>query len=143
MAYPVALRERAIKLYRTSNLTQEKVCEMFSIGTTALKQWLRRVESGESLEPQSRNAGRPGKITAVGLKTIQSSIEANSTLTLAELSEIYYKKHKVRVGNAVMSRALKKLNLRHKKLSINSPSKEKEAVKKNSCVLRESESLKA
>lgn len=132
MAYPVALRERAIKLYRTSTLTQKKVCEMFSIGTTALKQWLRREESGESLAPNSHNAGRPGKITPAGLKTIQSSIEANSSLTLAELSEIYYKKHKISVGNAVMSRALKKLNLRHKKLSISSPSKESEGVKKNS-----------
>ena len=129
MAYPVALRERAIKLYRTSNLTQEKVCEIFSIGTTALKKWLRRDESGESLEPLSRNAGRRCKITESGLEIIKSSIEVNACLTLAELSDIYYKKHKIKVGNAVMSRALNKLNLRHKKLSISSPSKENDGVK--------------
>ena len=83
MAYPVELGERAIKLYRTSNLTQEKVCEIFSIGTTALKKWLRRDESGESLEPLSRNAGRRCKITESGLEIIKSSIEVNACLTLA------------------------------------------------------------
>jgi transposase len=89
VAYPVELRERAITVYRTSKLSQEKVCDLFSICTTALKQWLRRDESGESLEPLSRNAGRPGKISSGGLETIKASIEANASLTLAELSEIY------------------------------------------------------
>ena len=130
MAYTVELKHKAIRHYETSDLSQKKVSSIFGIGLSTFKFWLRRKAAGNSWESRANESGRPKKVTDNGLETIKRMIETNPCMTLSELSEEYLKKHRVLVGRSVMSRALKKLNLRHKKLSISASSKETKEVKK-------------
>jgi transposase len=51
-------------------------------------------------------------------------------MTLRELAEVYHKKHNVAVTTSIVFRALKKLNLSHKKISIQASEKELDVVKK-------------
>ncbi len=130
MPYPVVMRQKAIEQYQEGVLTQEEIASNFGIHLSTLKRWLFRDRSGEGLEPILGNKGRPGKINDEGLKTIERIVEENPSITLVELSEAYEKLHDIYAGRSILSRALKKLNLRRKKLSLQASEKNTDEVKK-------------
>ena len=130
MAYSVDLRQQVLSCYESGEHTQEDVADLFEIGVASLKRWLSRKRKGEDLGTRTKNSGRKNKINDTGLETIKELIKNNPSITLGELSEMYFKKHKVSVGNSILSRALKKLNLRYKKLSVQAVEKESDLIKK-------------
>lgn len=135
MSYSVDLRERVLSCYDSGEHTQDDVADLFEIGVASLKRWLSRKRKGEDLGTRAKNSGRKNKINEFGLETIKELVKNNPSITLGELSEIYFKKHNVYVGNSVLSRALKKINLRYKKLSVQAVEKESEVVKKKRRIL--------
>ncbi len=123
-AYSLDMRNKVIKAYDDGDLTQEEVSNLFNIGTSTLKRWLKKYRETGNLFPNYENQGRRAKIDSRGLTTIKQAIEKDNSITLEDLSNIYFKKHKIKVGRSILSRALIKLNLRRKKLSIFSPKKD-------------------
>jgi len=118
-------------MYHSTTMTQKEVCKLLAISLSSLKRWLQRERDGDSLEPLTQNnCGRPSKIETTGLETLKSLVASNPSITLTELSEQYFKKHKVVVGSSILSRALQSLNLRYKKMSLRAVEKESEEVKK-------------
>ncbi len=130
MAYALDLRLKALQAYENGKGSQIKIANLFQIGISTFKRWVKKYKAGESLEPPHTRSGRPPKIDEVGKETIRQLVEKNPSITLRELSEIYYKRHKVLVGSSILSRLLQKLNLRYKKLSISAAEKETDEVKK-------------
>lgn len=130
MAYSLDLRHKAISSYESDEGTQNEIANVFGVSLSTFKRWLVRKKSGENLKPRIGNKGRPKKINNAGFKTLKTIVEINPSITLAELSDLYLKEHKIRVGTSVLSRALSKLNLRYKKLSIKAVEKESDEVKK-------------
>ena len=130
MSYSLDLRKRAIAAYESGELTQKTIAERLQINLSTLKRWLTRHRKGESLMPRKGNKGRPSKIDHAGLETLKKAVMANPSITLAELSTLYFKKHKVVVGRSILSRALQALNLRYKKLSIKPLAQDGDKVKK-------------
>lgn len=130
MAYSLDLRQRVLSSYESGEGTQSEIADFFDINISTLKRWLTRKKSGDSLIPQKGNRGRPGKINAMELEELRQIVEAKPSITLAELSALYLKKRQISIGSSVLSRALIKLNLRYKKLSIKAIEREAEEVKK-------------
>lgn len=130
-AYSLDLRKRIIAAYKEGNLSQLEVAKRFDVSTTSVKRYLRLDREKQDLSPRKGNQGRPAKIDKIGYSEIQKIIQSQPTITLAELSKLYYKKKKIRVGRSVLSRACLKLNLRRKKLSRHAAEREREDVKKN------------
>ena len=128
--YSLDLREKVVEKYNKGNVTQEEVGNIFQIGISTIKRWLKKYRETGDLNPNYDKQGRPNRINELGLETISKAIEINNTITLEDLSNIYFKKHKVKVGRSVLSRVLAKLNLRRKKLSIYSPEKDNPENKK-------------
>ena len=129
-AYPIALRRKMLERYKKGGITQLELCEIFGVHLSSFKRWLQRERKGEDLLPRTITNDKKPKIDTRGLKTIKTIIQNNPCITLRELSEIYYKKHKVKAGTSVFFRACKKLNLRRKKLSKYSSQKDRTDVKK-------------
>jgi transposase len=130
MSYSMDLRIKAIEAYKENEGTQEEIAEFFGVSLSTFKRWLMRHRRNESLEPIREGKGRPHRIDEEGLNLLASIVETNPSISLAELSEVYYNKNKKIVGRSVLSRALAKLNLRYKKISVKSTEKESEEVKK-------------
>lgn len=128
MPHPLIIRHRAIELYEEGMLTQEEVSSTFGIHLSTFKRWISRNRSGEGLAPIKGDKGRPGKIDDIGLQVIEQIVEANPTITLAELSECFHKQQGVEAGRSILSRALKKLNLRRKKISFKASEKNTDEV---------------
>lgn len=129
MSYSLEIRKRAILAYEKGESTQEEVSNIFGISLSSFKRWLQKERNGESLLPDN-SGGRPAKISKDGLETLKELVAENPSITLEDLSIKYKKIHRVIVGRSILSRALKKLNLRYKKLSISSVEKDNDMVKK-------------
>ena len=136
MAYSLDLRERAISCYDSKEGSQLEIAEYFGVSLSTFKRWIGRKRNGETLRPKKGKQGRPKKIDDFGIETLRAAIEENSTITLSELSDLYFKRHNITVGTSVLSRAINHLNLRYKKLSIKAAEKEKEVVKKKRRISR-------
>lgn len=130
MSYSLDLRKQAVSTYELGEGTQTEIADYFGISISTFKRWLVRKKSGDDLYPKIGNKGRPEKINDIGLETLKEIVERNPSITLAELSDFYLNTHKISVGSSVLSRALNKLNLRYKKLSIKAIEKTTDAVKK-------------
>ena len=130
MAYQLETRLKALAAYESGAGSQEKIAQLFQLGISTFKRWVKKTKHGESLEPPSTRSGRPKKITEKGVSTIKNLVKQNPAITLNELIECYGQKHNVKVSLSMMSRELKILNLRHKKLSLQSVEKESGSVKK-------------
>ena len=128
--YSLDLREKVIKNYRTTNITQRKLAENLSISLSTVIRYLHLDSNGLSLAPKKAGKGRPAAISESGSQTIAKIIESDPTITLQELSKQYYKKHKRKVGRSVLSRACQKLKLSIKKLSFTPSERESDIVKK-------------
>jgi transposase len=130
-AYSVDFREKIVELYERGDTSYSKVAKNFGISVISAKRYVKKYREEGDLSPQKGNQGRPTRIDEEGYKTIQNIIQKRPTITLAELSELYYKEKKTDVGRSVLSRACKKLDLRRKKLSRYAAERDRYDVKKN------------
>jgi transposase len=129
--YSVDLRKKVIEVSKSEKISPAKLAERFKISVSSVKRYLNLARENSDLSPKIEGKGRPGKITESGYKMIQKIIEKKPTITLEELSLLFYKKKKIEVGRSILSRACQKLNLRRKKLSRYAAEQEREDVKKN------------
>ncbi|MBT7087553.1 transposase [bacterium] len=130
-AYSIDLRKKVVEAYKAGNTSLAKVAGNFQLSITSVKRYLKLEREKGDLSPTKGNQGRPGKIDKIGYKEIQRIIKERPTITLGELSEIYYKKRKVKAGRSILSRACMRLNLRRKKLSQYAAERERDDIKKN------------
>ena len=130
MSYSLDLRMKALSAYESGTETQQEIVDTFQISLSTFKRWLQRKRSGMDLSPITDGRGRPRTLDDSSLKFIEKLVADNPSITLSELSNKLEKKYKLKAGNAVLCRALRGLNLRYKKLSIQAAEKETASVKK-------------
>lgn len=131
MPHSVEIRKQVLSACDSGKYSRSEICSIFNVSLSSLKRWLSRKRNGESLSPRrSHLAGRQKLINEEGLKTLQIAVEENPSITLAKLSILFKKKHKILVGRSVLSRALQSLNLRYKKISLKSAEQCSDVVKK-------------
>lgn len=130
MAHPLSIRIRALESYGSGEGTQEEIANNLNVSLSTFKRWLTRRRNNESLALNNNNKGRPSSIDEHGLSIIKAMVEKNPSITLSELSAAYYKERKKLVGLSVLSRAVRSLNFRYKKLSIKAAEKNSMDVKK-------------
>lgn len=129
--YSLDLREKVIDVYKTEEITQIELAERFNISLSSVKRYIRLSEISDDLSPKTEGKGRPGKIDESGYELIKQLIEERPTITLQDLSKVFYKKKKIVVGRSILSRACQKLLLKSKKLSRYADEQNRSDVKKN------------
>ena len=131
-AYSLDLREKAVSAYENGEGTQEEIAMRFSIGLRTLQEWLTLKEATGSVEAKEYiYRGRRPVIGENGSEFIKKIIQEKPDTLISEIQSSYKKKFKVEVAQSMVSRALKKLNLRRKKKSIYAQEQEREDIKKN------------
>jgi transposase len=129
--YSIDLRKKVVETYKSQRITLIDLAQRFKISLNSAKRYVQLERKTGDVAPNLLGKGRPGKITESGYKLIQEIIGKNPTITLDELSALFYKEKKVKVNRSILSRACKKLNLRRKKLSRYAAEQERGDVKKN------------
>lgn len=104
MAYDKKFKERVLAHLAKGN-TQESTAKLFGIGTTTLKEWKRRKEANESLEPRIRQR-KPKKLPPDALRAY---VDAHPDAYLFEIAEHF------NCSITSVRRALNKLQITRKK----------------------------
>lgn len=112
---PKELRERIVKAHIEDGLSQQEIAELFKVGKTSVRRFLARHRAQESLDPRVPS-GAPPKLGAEELEWIKARITENPYQSTYDLAEAY-NEHFVenQVHRSTILRALKSLNLTHKK----------------------------
>ena len=87
--YSIDLREKVLTKYESGDYTQEEIANLFSIGISSVKRWLKKKRETGDIGVSKGKRGRIAKIDELGLKTIAELVEDNNSITLEELSELY------------------------------------------------------
>jgi transposase len=88
--YSVDLRKKIIESYEADNISQADLAQRFKISESSVKRYLALDRSESDLTPKTEGKGRPRSIDESGDALLKEIIEANPTITLADLSKAFY-----------------------------------------------------
>ena len=79
--YSVDLRERVVKLKLTGQYTNHEIADIFMIGVTSVKEYVRKFNNGETLIPE-KPGGRKPLLTEYDKKLIANYVKGKPDATL-------------------------------------------------------------
>ena len=129
-SYPLELRERAVNHYLQKSCTQEETAELFQIGVTTLRLYLRK-EKVNDLPPKNYKRGQKPIISGGRLLKIESWVNEKPDIQIKELCKKFKSYYKNKVSHSMMFRALSTLNLTRKKKSLYAEEQLRPDVKKS------------
>lgn len=95
-------------------MPREEVAEVFGVSVPSIKRWIKRRRETGDVEPKPI-PGPPARKGEALDRTLPGQLKLNPDLTLDEHCELFKEVHSVKVSNATMSRAFKRLKLPLKK----------------------------
>ena len=114
-AYSSDLRERIAQAYDEGAGSQRALAARFRVSRTFVERLLRRRRETGSLAASPRGGGQRSALDAAALRLVARLVRQQNDLTLAELCERVASQRGVRVSVPTMHRALRRLELSHKK----------------------------
>lgn len=84
--YPTELRDRAVRVYESSDETYRDVAERFAIGEATLQRWVRRQRDTGALDPLAKGGGWT---SPVDVRLLHALVQARPDRTTAELTRAY------------------------------------------------------
>ena len=102
-AYPIELRERAVRAYQAGEGTAATIAEQFGIGEATMKRWLWRFRDHGTLAPTKKGGGTPSPVERKEIEAILARLgDANAVEIAAE-----YNRHR-RGGSRVHVTTIKR-----------------------------------
>jgi transposase len=95
-------------------MPREEVAEVFGVSIPSIKRWIKRRRETGDVESKPI-PGPPARKGEALDRTLPGQVKLNPDLTLDEHCELFKEVHSVKVSNATMSRAFKRLKLPLKK----------------------------
>ena len=128
-SYPVELRDKAVQTYLKGKGSQKEIANIFGIGLSSLRRYLRQYEESGDLTPKT-HPGRPPMLGEGDLQRIKDWVEARPDIELKELCALVEQELGKEVSEPTMCRACQALDLRRKKKSYYASEQDREDVKK-------------
>ena len=113
-AYSQDLRDKVLAAVAAGTQSHRKVAEIFSISESAIEKWTGRLRQAGS-RAALPHAGGPVRVLAEHAQLIRQAVKAQPDISLNELCEKVQADTGVVANGSMMSRELKRLNLRRKK----------------------------
>ena len=129
-AYPLELRQRAVAHYKETDCTQEDTANIFNIGITTLRIYL-RLEDADELSPKSYKRGKQTIISGNKLNQVNVWVKKKPDIQIKQLRKKFKSRYKKNVSQSMMCRALSELELTRKKKSHFAQEQLRPDVKKN------------
>lgn len=130
--YSLDLRRKAVLACEEGEGTQQEIAQQFGIGVRTLKEWIFIKKETGDIHPKKHI--HRGQLPVIGDKElifIKQIVEKKPDILILNIQELYAIKFNVEVAQSMISRALKKLNLRRKKKSEYAMEQDRDDVKKN------------
>jgi transposase len=130
-AYPVELRDKAVKAYLKGKGTQNEIASILRMGLSTLGRYSSKYEKNGDLASKT-HPGRPPMLGEGGWQRIQHWVEARPDIEFKELCALVEQELGKVVSEPTMCRACQALDLRRKKKSYYASEQAREDVKKAS-----------
>lgn len=115
--YSVDLRERVVQQKLSGLYTNQEIANMFLIGLTSVKKFIKKYNQGESLIPL-KPTGRPSTITEQDRELIRKYIILYPDATLEEYCVKFKEETNRIISRSNMHLIIEKLNITRKKKPI-------------------------
>jgi len=115
-AYSLDLRKRVVSAYENGVETILEVAERFEVSDSFIKKLLRRKRTTGEIAPIGHRGGQPKRLLQEHRKWLLKTVLAEPDITLGELRERLLSEHRLSASAATLSRELRALNLRRKKI---------------------------
>lgn len=118
MGYDKKFKEKVLEQIKKGN-SQERTAKLFGIGTATIKEWKKRVETGEGLEARIRRRN-PKKIEP---EKLRAYVRENPDAYLSEIASEFG------CVESAIRKAMKKLGITRKKRRSRTKNEKKKTVK--------------
>jgi len=115
-AYSLDLRQRVVEAYENSVDTILEVAERFAVSEIFIKKLLRRKRVTGDIAPVGHRGGQPKRLSEKHRKWLLKTVLAAPDSTLGDLCERLLSEQNISASVATLSRELRALNLRRKKI---------------------------
>lgn len=129
-AYGIDFRKKILEAYLNKEDSIPNLAKRFKVSASTIKRIAQRYRETGEVKLYLHNVGRHELIDEAGKKTLESLLLSQPDLTLSEIQEAYYKRHKIKPVLAVFHRVLKNLNYSYKKKSHYAQQQLREDIKK-------------
>jgi len=116
-AYSTDLRQKIVEAYEGRVGTQGEVAEIFGVSQSFVEKLLNRYRATGGIAPLPHGGGGKPFLDEEALGLLRRLVEEQPDATLSELCEMVYERGGKRVRMTTMWKALKRLDLRRKKVT--------------------------
>ncbi len=116
-AYSLDLRRKIVESYDRGDKTQSDVAKSFGVSLSFVEKLLRRRRISGDIAPLPHGGGIKPLLDEDALELLKTLVNGHPDATLAEVCDEVWEHRGIRVSTPTMCTALKKLDLRRKKVN--------------------------
>lgn len=113
--YSLDLREKLLKSYLESDLSQHQISRLFGVSRSFLTDLIKRYKDTGNLKSDTNKCGRKTKFGLLEIDYLKSEIDKNNSITLSDLSFKLRDNLNFDVSISAIHKCLKSLNINYKK----------------------------
>jgi transposase len=129
-AYSNDLRKKILEAYEKKEGSLRKLARRFSVSFSFVRRLVKRFRKLGIVDPKPHGGGSKPKLDPAYLGILREVSDANKDATLAELSDLFFKRTKIRVSGSTIAQKLKRLRISRKKKTLHATERDKPDVKK-------------
>jgi transposase len=104
--YPIAFRQKIIRVYENENTSIRKLAQRFQVAKSFIQKLLKQYRETGLIEPLPQGGSPPSLIQEEQLITLIEIIENNNDATLEELCDLFQDKTSIKVSRATKVKAI-------------------------------------
>jgi transposase len=129
-AYSSDLRKKIIEAYQKKEGSLRKLAKRFSVSFSFVWRLVKRFRKSGNVAPKPHGGGLKPKLDQVDLVILREVSDANQDATLAELSDLFFKRTEIRVSGSTITQKLRRLRISRKKKTMHATERDTPGVQK-------------
>ena len=129
-AYSNDLRKKILEAYEKKEGSLRKLAKRFSVSFSFVRRLVKRFRKLGIVDPEPHGGGAKPKLDRAYFDILREVSDANKDATLAELSDLFFERTKIRVSGSTIARKLKRLRISRKKKTLHATERDTPEVQK-------------
>jgi transposase len=129
-AYSNDLRKKILEAHEKKEGSLRKLAKRFCVSFSFVRRLVKRFRKFGIVDPEPHGGGATPKLDPAHLGILREVSDANKDATLAELSDLFFERTKIRVSGSTIARKLKRLRISRKKKTFHATERDTPEVQK-------------
>lgn len=115
-AYSIDLRQKILSAWKNKEGTQRDLAKRFKVSLSFIRDFLRRYRETGEINARPQRGDRRSKLNSTEQELLKIMVTEKSDIYLREIKEVIKEQKGIEVSISSLSRTLKRLKFRRKKL---------------------------